>query len=254
MAFDSERESFEAYVEALPHGAVLLVDTYDTFEGVRSAIAVARSMRNRGRVLKGIRLDSGDLLELSRWARKELDAAGFPDTGIVASGGLDELEVQRLRRAGAAIDTWGVGTRLVSAASGIDGVFKMGLIRRGEVWSRRMKSTNDPSKASLPGRLQVYRAERDGMLAGDTIHDESLGRRAVSTDERPLLLPVMEAGRALRELDDQDARARVALEIDRLPEGVRRLEDAAPYPVALDHLLEESLRLDGSATQSGASS
>jgi len=241
MAFDSERESFDAYVEALPHGAVLLVDTYDTVEGVRSAIEVARSMRSRGNELAGIRLDSGNLLELSRWARTELDGAGFPEVGIIASGGLDELEVQRLRQAGAAIDIWGVGTRLVSANSGIDGVFKMGLIRRSENWTRKMKSTDDPTKASLPGRLQVYRAERDGALLGDTIHDESLGRRDELKDERPLLLPVMETGHALEELDDRAARERVAAEVEKLPDQVRKLDGASPYPVSLAPDLRASI-------------
>lgn len=249
LAFDSEPEAFDAYVEALPHNAVLLVDTYDTRRGVDRAIAVAERMRARGQRLAGIRLDSGDLFSLSRWARNRLDDAGLGAVRILASGGLDELEVAELRRRGAAIDVWGVGTRLVAAGSGVDGVFKMGMIRRpGRPWSLKMKSTDDPRKASLPGSLQVRRESRGGVLECDTIYDLRLGSAAdeptgppAARECRDLLQPVLRDGRAVITPDDREARERVRAEIGSLPERVRQLEGGKPFPVERDSLLAEKI-------------
>ncbi|RYF55329.1 MAG: nicotinate phosphoribosyltransferase, partial [Cytophagaceae bacterium] len=126
MSFDSELEAFETYADVLPNNVTLLVDTYDTIQGVRNAIEAGQRLRERGYRLSGIRLDSGDLAYLSIEARKLLDAAGFTDTAIVASNDLDETIINSLKQQGAKITVWGVGTKLVTAYDqpALGGVYK----------------------------------------------------------------------------------------------------------------------------------
>lgn len=241
MAFEEEIEAFRAYARAMPHNSVLLVDTYETKRGVERALQVAREMRADGAELGGLRLDSGDLLELSRWTRERLDAEGFPEVRIVASGGLDEGVIASLRAAGAPIDVWGVGTRIVAAGEGIDGVYKLSLLDDGGGnWLRRMKSTDDPRKASLPGRLQVARESVSGESTRDTIYDLSLaGEQAMPG--RPLLRAVMRRGRVVERPSEAEARDRLRDEVSRLPEAVRRLEEPLPFEVELGRELERSV-------------
>ncbi|MFX1563704.1 MAG: nicotinate phosphoribosyltransferase, partial [Promethearchaeota archaeon] len=136
MNRDTELQAFREYAESFPHNAILLIDTYDTLEGVRNAIIVGSELQEQGFSLKGIRLDSGDLLSLSKKSRSILDKAGFQDTKIFVSSDLDEYRIQELLAAGAPIDGFGVGTRLVTGAnfnpltreggpSAINGVFKL---------------------------------------------------------------------------------------------------------------------------------
>jgi len=142
MLFDSEREAFDAYARAMPHNVVLLVDTYDTLQGVRNAIETGKRLRAQGRDLAGIRLDSGDLAWLSIEARKLLDAGGFTRTVIYASNELDEHLIASLKQQGAKIGAWGVGTRLVTGAedAALGGVFKLSAVRLpGGPWKRRIK-------------------------------------------------------------------------------------------------------------------
>src|SRR5688572_20891708 len=115
MFHADELASFRAYAEALPGNCTFLVDTYDTLDGVRNAITVGHELRERGYELGGIRLDSGDLAHLSIEARRMLDEAGFPNAKIVASNDLDEHVITAIQEQGAAIDVWGVGTKLVTA-------------------------------------------------------------------------------------------------------------------------------------------
>ncbi|MCA9701804.1 MAG: nicotinate phosphoribosyltransferase, partial [Myxococcales bacterium] len=110
MSFAEEREAFAAYAEAMPNNCVFLVDTYDTLRGVERAVEIGKELRGRGHEMVGVRLDSGDLATLSLGARKILDAGGFAKAAIVASNDLDERRIVALKRAGAAIDVWGVGT------------------------------------------------------------------------------------------------------------------------------------------------
>src|SRR5207244_3926099 len=130
-AFPAELDAFRAYARAFPDDAVLLLDTYDTIEGARRAVVVARELRDQGHRLAGVRLDSGDLDRLSREVRAILDQdghqGGSADTRIIASGGLDEHDIARLVEAGAPIDVFGVGTRLnvSSDAPSLDVVYKL---------------------------------------------------------------------------------------------------------------------------------
>lgn len=116
LSFASEQEAFEVFMRHTPDNAILLVDTYDTIDGVRHAIAAAQATRIP---LKGVRLDSGDLLSLSRATRVLLDEAGLTQTAIVASGDLEEHQIAALVAAGAPIGTWGVGTELPRTQAGV---------------------------------------------------------------------------------------------------------------------------------------
>ena len=163
MSFDSEQKAFDKYAEVMPNNSTLLVDTYDTIKGVCAAVETGKLLRRQGSDLAGIRLDSGNLLELSKTARKILDAFGFQNTKIVVSNDLDEYEIQKLKNQNAPIDIWGVGTRLVTAYDqpALGGVYKLGAIRdvHGH-WHGKLKKSNDPAKTSNPGLLQVYRFQK----------------------------------------------------------------------------------------------
>ena len=176
MAFDSEIEAFLAYADAMPNNAVLLVDTYDSLDGVRNAISAGRRLRERGHDLTGIRIDSGDLAWLSQRAREILDEEGFPATKVYASNELDEHTIESLRDQGARIDVWGVGTRLVTAYDqpALGGVYKLSAIRsKGGEWEPRVKVSEQAAKVTTPGLQQVRRFfAADGMMRGDMVYDE----------------------------------------------------------------------------------
>lgn len=174
MSFPSELDAFRAYASAYPDKCVLLVDTYDTLRsGVPNAIIVAEELRARGYNLLGIRLDSGDLAYLSKEARKMLDAAGFPDVKIYASGDLDELLIRDLKMQGAKIDMWGVGTRLITSADcpSLGGVYKLAAEEDGSGLLPKIKISENPAKINNPGLKKVWRliSRRSGMALADLI-------------------------------------------------------------------------------------
>ncbi len=224
-AFPDELEAFRAYARAFPDGSILLIDSYDTVEGARKAALVAGELAGAGHRLAGVRLDSGDLLALSRDVRRVLDQAGFPGVRILASGGLDEHDVARLLDAGAPIDGFGVGTRMnVSAdAPSLDLVYK--LVRYG---GRDVLKLSE-GKETWIGEKQLFRSGGDdGRFAGDLL---ALADEPAAEGE-PLLEPVMRQGRPLRPHPPlRTLRERCAAQLAALPEGVRRLERPEPYPV-----------------------
>lgn len=170
--FGDEEEAFARYIDALPGNVVLLVDTYETELGVDHAIAVGRCLRERGKELLGIRLDSGDMDSLARIARAKFDAAGLPDVKIYASNDLDEYAIEKLMQQGAPIDVFGVGTRLVTGGdqSALGGVYKLQAVEVNGVFQPRMKHSEEPAKASIPGRLGVTRcAHAKGWV--DVLYD-----------------------------------------------------------------------------------
>jgi len=177
MAFDNEVAAFSAYANAMPNNCVFLVDTYDTIEGVKYAIEVGKTLRQQGKDLLGIRLDSGDLAALSIEARKILDAAGFEKTAIIASNDLDEYRIQTLKEKGAKITVWGVGTRLVTAFDqpALGGVYKLGAIKSQTEtdWNYKIKLSENPIKVSNPGVLQVKRIYKDNQPIADAIYSET---------------------------------------------------------------------------------
>jgi nicotinate phosphoribosyltransferase len=253
MSFEEEAEAFAAYAAALSHNVIFLVDTYDTLQGVRHAISEGLRLRERGYRLGGIRLDSGNLLSLSRQARQLLDEAGLADTAIVATNDLDEHEIARLRAAGAPIDSWGVGTRLVAAwdQPALGGVYKMAALRApGGPWKPRFKRSDDPAKASLPGALALFRYGSGGQWLGDCLAEEGEaapasfrtgdGRifDAAGLEAESLLRPVFEGGRRLQPPADIHAlRARAQDQLRRLPPACLALREPQPYPLGLSEAL-----------------
>jgi nicotinate phosphoribosyltransferase len=229
-AFADETAAFEAFTRSYPNGSTLLIDTYDTLEGARRAAAVARELAVRGGRLGAVRLDSGDLLDLSRRVRAVLDDAGLPGVTIFASGNLDEYSIAALLEAGAPIDGFGVGSRLSTSAGApyLDLVYKLvDFDGRGV-----MKLSAD--KATLPGPKQVWRRFEGNLMAGDivTLADESPPPGA-----EPLLDPAMSEGRRFTEPSLPAARDRAAAQRSALPVASRNLE-ATPLPVAISAGIE----------------
>ena len=255
MSFPDEAAAFEAYAEAMPDNCILLVDTYDSLDGVDHAIATARRLRARGHELGGVRLDSGDLAWLSQQARQRLDAAGFPEVRIVASNDLDEHLIESLRHQGARIDVWGVGTNLVTAADqpALGGVYKLSAIRGDDgLWIPKAKRSEQSAKSSIPGRLQVRRYEAGGMFLGDAIFDPDRGiaetpvvvdptdnrrRKAIpaGATHTDLLVKVMEHGRRVAPPEPLGtARARRAAQTAKLHPTIRRFDHPHTYPAGLE--------------------
>ncbi|MCB0636876.1 MAG: nicotinate phosphoribosyltransferase [Lewinella sp.] len=198
MVFEEELSAFSRYAEALPNNCTLLVDTYDTFEGVQNAITVGRQLRQHGHELSGIRLDSGDLATLSEQARKLLDEAGFTDTVIVASNDLDEEKITQLKAAGAPIALWGVGTRLVTGHDqpALGGVYKLGALQN-EVghWEDRIKLSEQAIKITNPGRLQVRRYfENDQPVRDLLFHLDDEAHLPAGAHTLDLLQPIIREG------------------------------------------------------------
>ena len=226
-AFADELEAFRAYARAFPDSAVLLLDTYDTIQGARKAVIVAAELAAEGRALAGVRLDSGDLPALSREVRRMFDEAGFPGVRIVASGGLDEHDIDALLAQGAPIDAFGIGTRLnVSAdAPSLDLVYK--LVRYG---GREVLKLSE-GKETWVGAKALYRtADADGKAAGDllALEDEPPPAGAVAS----LLRPAMHGGELLRPHPPlSEVRRRCAASLAALPAGLLRLREHAEYPV-----------------------
>ncbi|MFA6212849.1 MAG: nicotinate phosphoribosyltransferase [Candidatus Obscuribacterales bacterium] len=173
MSYDSELAAFREYARIMPNNCIFLVDTYDTLQGVAHAIEAGLELRAHGHDLAGIRLDSGDLAYLSTEARKMLDAAGFLQAKIVASNDLDEFLIASLIDQGAAIDVWGVGTKLVTAGeqSALGGVYKLSCVRdrdkNEEKWQYRLKLSEQVIKISTPGIHQVRRYYLSGEPHSD---------------------------------------------------------------------------------------
>jgi len=235
-AFPDERSAFRAFARDFPANAIFLVDTYDTIDGVRSAIDVIDELGLAGPI--GIRLDSGDLDTLARSARRILDDAGLGRARIVASGGLDERAISGLVARGAPIDAYGVGTRMgVSAdAPSLDSAYK--LVAFGD----RPVMKLSVGKVTDPGAKQVFRGA--SPETGDVL---GLRDQPAPADHRPLLAPVMRAGHRLHDEspagDVVAARDRFDSDLAWLPDAARRLTDPVPVPVTLSPQLA-ALRRD----------
>jgi len=224
-----ERDAFRAFATMYP-GTVLLVDTYDTLDGVRHVIDVVQSARPPLQV-SAVRLDSGDLGTLARETRRLLDAAGLSGIGIFASSGLDEYTIAELMDSGAPIDGFGVGTGMSVSkdAPALDIAYKLA------EYDGQGLTKLSRHKPILPGRKQVFRREQHGICVGDVI-----GRDGEHLEGRPLLGPVMRGGRRLLGAEDlATIRRRAAEEIARLPSSVTALAPAEPpYPVTISAALE----------------
>lgn len=269
LAFPDELAAFRAFAGLYPDSCILLVDTYDTLKsGIPNAITVGRELAAKGRRLRGIRLDSGDLAYLSVEARKMFDAAGLEYVKIVASGELDERIIHDLRAQGAKIDIFGVGTKLVTAegSPSFSGIYKLAAVEGdGGAMEMKIKLSENIGKSTLPGVKQVWRLfGRDGGMMADLIdfegerHDFAKGvwgyhpfleyERKFYADIAaavPLLKPAMKDGKRLepkRPLAEIRTACRAGLET--LHPTTRRLLNPHIYKVSLGpRLFEETHRL-----------
>jgi nicotinate phosphoribosyltransferase len=232
MAFGDESEAFRKFGQLFPNAATLLVDTYDTVQGVQHAIA-------SGAPMQAVRLDSGDLGRLSRQVRVVLDAAGRPDVKIVASGDLNEYKIRDLLAADAPIDLFGVGTELVTSRDdpALSAVYKLVEQETTEGTVGRFKLSTE--KQTYPFAKQVYRHRAaDGTFAGDVI-----ARSSERQNGEPLLVPIMRQGQLVQPLPSlAESQKRFLAEQERLPRELLTLERCTPYPVRISNELEESLR------------
>ena len=267
MSFPTELDAFRAYAEIFPTSCMLLVDTYDTLKsGVPNAITVFRELREKGYEGTGIRLDSGDLAYLSKRAREMLDDAGFPNIKICASGDLDETIINSLHMQGARIDSWGVGTKLITSDDqpALGGVYKMSAeIVGGEVIPK-IKISENAFKITNPGIKTVYRLyDKDHMAVADLIalrdevfdptkpltifHPVQTYKRMTLTDYtmRELLVPIFKDGKQVYTSPDMaEIRRYAKSEMDSLWEEDKRLLNPNIYKVDLsDGLYELKNRL-----------
>ena len=232
MSFEDEEESVRRFANLYGDKAVLLVDTYDSIEGVKKALRL-------GLPFKGVRLDSGNFLENSRQVRKLLDAAGRKDALILASGDLNEYVIQKLAEQNAPVNLFGVGTDLVTSrdAPALSGIYKIVEIESaGQV---RFTAKFSESKISYPGKKQIFRfSDRDGNHTRDVLG--LAGENFPGAES--LLEPVMENGKLVQPLASLDQiRERAARNLALLPEKFRRLEGSDPYPVSKSDALESLL-------------
>jgi nicotinate phosphoribosyltransferase len=234
-AQDDEMAAFENFARARPESVVLLLDTYDTEAAAKKVVALAPRLKASGIAIRGVRLDSGDLIAQSRSVRAILDRGALQDVTIFASGGLDEDALAAIARARAPIDGFGIGTSLTTSADvpAIDCVYKLqeygGLPRR----------KRSEKKATWPGRKQVWRHyDADGRMAGDLISLDGPapppGSAPSAGAVEPLIQCVMRDGRRLAPSPSLDEiRLRAKRELERLPDSLRRLEPGATYPVKI---------------------
>lgn len=230
QVFDDETAAFQAFAESRPDNLVLLIDTYETEAAARNVVALAPRLQKLGISISGVRLDSGDLIALSRSVRRILDEGGLAHVTIFASGGIDEEELAAIMRSGAPIDGFGIGTSLTTSSDvpALDCAYKL------QEYAGLPRRKRSQGKATWPGRKQVWRAyDGSGQMSGDVISLEDNHHPG-----EPLLKPVMKQGRrlappaSLRELQTYAAR-----ELQRLPEPLRRLDRAATYPVDVSQCL-----------------
>ncbi len=267
MSFSDELEAFETYAQVFPENCLLLVDTYDTINGVKLAIKVGQKLKEQGKKLMGVRLDSGDLAYLSVEARKLLNAAGMQDTKIVASNDLDEGIIDSLIYQGAAIDGWAVGTKLATCydqpALGI--VYKLSALSESsnkegeENWRYCVKLSEQQAKISNPGILQTRRFKSDGQFIADMVYDCAHGepetriivdpvdftrRKKISSNTQyiDLLLPIMRNGKLIEQNTNVSllqTRNYVSDQLASLHPGIKRLLNPHQYPVGLEKSLHE---------------
>jgi nicotinate phosphoribosyltransferase len=233
QAHDSETLAFERFAYARPEGLVFLIDTYDTEAGARKVVSLATRLDAAGIRVSGVRLDSGDLIALSKSVRRILDEGGLADVTIFASGGLDEDQLMAMAKADAPIDGFGIGTSLTTSsdAPALDCAYKL------QEYAGLPRRKHAPGKATLPGRKQVWRSYGpDGRMAGDTLSLENDDQ-----DGEVLIHRVMQAGKRVSPSQPLDEiRKHAGRELQSLPTPLRELELGATYPVQIGNVLVDA--------------
>lgn len=259
MSFDSELEAFEAYADAFPDKCIFLVDTYDTINGVKNAITVGQKLREKGKEMIGVRIDSGDLAYFSNIARQMLDEAGFPDAKVVASNDLDEHIITSLNIQEASIDTWGVGTKLVTAYEqpALGAVYKLAAIQNEDCWVPKVKLSQQSIKINIPGKQQVIRFSKNGKAVSDMIclDETDLGqetftiidpldptkRKKIKTKGltvEKLLVPIFREGEKVYGRPTLDTiRQKAENNLSQFDKAHKRLVNPHIYPVGLEESL-----------------
>lgn len=233
-SFEEEIDSFRVFAETFPEKTVLLIDTYDTISGARKAAQVAREMAERGQNLTGVRLDSGEMAELSKEVRQILREEGLGDVKIFASGAFDEHKIADVLARGAEIDGFGVGTKLgVSAdAPYTDMAYKL------VQYDGRPVLKLSSGKKTLVGEKQVFQNTRDGKRVGDLI-----GLREERQEGEPALVPVMKGGRRLQPQESLfEGRERFREAFAALDDSHKALKKPAEFPVGLSEELQKLQR------------
>jgi len=236
MSYETELEAFRAFVKTFPRDSTLLIDTYDVFAGLKKAIIVAKELELQGFRLGGVRLDSGELVETSKKIRAILDANALGYVKIFASGDMDEFRIAELLSNGAAIDSFGVGTKMGTSSDRpyLDVVYKL---------CETMTSFGDylpimklsPDKLTLPSRKQIYRyKDSEGNYVQDIIALDSEKK-----DAEPLLVNVMCNGKTTYSLPSlNQIKAYASENLSKLPEKYKSLTKAETYPVKLSQKLQ----------------
>jgi nicotinate phosphoribosyltransferase len=235
QAHDDETTAFERFARSRPDNVVLLLDTYHTAAAAEKVVALAPALRAQGITVRGVRLDSGDLVALARQVRRILDDGGLEEVTIFASGGIDEDVLLDHGAAKAPIDGYGIGTSLTTSqdAPALDCAYKL------QAYAGVAKRKLSEGKATWPGSKQVFRhQDDDGTMTGDTL--TVAGDRL---DGTPLIHPVMGGGKTLPGRPTLDeSRSHAAEELRRLPAHLGRLETEPPYPVEVSASLRNLAR------------
>jgi len=225
MAFEKEEDAFRAYAKTFPNNTVLLVDTYDTVEGIKKAIKVGKELEQKGFKLKGIRLDSGNVIKLSFLARKLLNEENMNYVQIIVSGGLDEYKIDEILSAGAPVDGFGVGTKVGTSADApyIDFVYKLVEFNQKPV----MKTSI--GKKMYPGKKQVFRCSNFDILA----------YFSETYEGTPLLDKYMENGKVVKRFPTlSEIREYTISQIEKLPKELLSIREKHQYPVKISEKLE----------------
>lgn len=224
MSFPDELDAFRAYVKTFPDNATLLIDTYDTANGARNAAIVAKELEKKGKRLGAVRLDSGDLGDLSLIVREILDERGLDYVKILASNDLNEYKIDEFRKNGAEIDGYGVGTELITAkpVAAIPGVYKL----VEDDYGAKIKLSS--GKMTLPGKKNIFRRYENGEYVRDII---ALDNEKISGT--PLLEKVIEDGERISErMNVKDIRSYSMSEVSKLPEYLKDVRVKESYPVS----------------------
>lgn len=231
MFFSDELEAFRAFSHTFPDRSTLLIDTFDVIKGAKNAILVAKELETKGFKLRGVRIDSGDLVSLSKAVRKMLRENGLDYVQILASGDLDEYKIEDLLEKGAEIDIFGVGTKLGTSADRpyVDIIYKLCERMTPDGKFKPIMKLSE-GKVTLPGRKQVFRVkDAQGYFIKDIIalEDEKI-------DGEPLLVKVVDRGKIIYDFPSlEKIRERALDNLSRLPEKYKRLKNPAKYPVKL---------------------
>ena len=226
MGFENEIDAFRAYAKTFPDNTVFIIDTYDTIEGARRAAKVAKEMETKGHQLLGVRLDSGDMMNLSEQVRTILDDEGLDYVKIVLSSDLNEYKIDKYTKDNSPVDYYGVGTEMITAkpVSALSGIYKLVEDNLGP----RIKLSEN--KRTIPGRKQVYRVEdRDGSYLYDVL--ELTGE---CHEGSPLLEQVVRGGKKIRETVPLKEVRDYCLDcVVRLPEEIKRVRATEPYQLRI---------------------